>query len=113
TVGSLLLLLRSSEAALDRLRIVLSSLEQSAALLLPRRRLHEHEHPVRILLPHRERALHVHLEEHVVAGSEVLVDRRSRCALQVAVDIEPLEEPALVADALELASIEEQVVLAV
>ena len=46
----------------------------------------------------RERALHVDLDHDVVARGEVLLDRRSRRALQVAVDLEPLEEPALVAE---------------
>jgi hypothetical protein len=43
----------------------------------------------------------------------VLRDRRSRCSLEVAIHVEPLEEPGGVAEALELVAIDEQVVLAV
>src|SRR5436309_1016444 len=112
-VGGLLLLLGEREAALDGSRVVLPPIEQPAPLLLPRGCVHEHEHRIRVLLAHRERALDVHLEEDVAAGVQVLVDRRPGRAFQVAVYVEPLEEPALVAEALELAPVEEQVVLAV
>src|SRR5712691_2264464 len=112
-VGGLLLLFGPSEATLDRLGIVLPPLEQPAPLLLPRRGLHEHEHRIRVLLAHREGALDVDLEEDVIAGLQVLVGRRPGRAFQVAVDVEPLEEPTLVTDALELAPVEEQVVPAV
>jgi hypothetical protein len=113
TVRRRLLGLGLGEPPIDRLRIILSPLEQPAPLLLPGRGLHEDEHGVRVFLAHGERALDVHLEEHVVAGGEVLVDQGPRGALQVAVHVEPLQEPALGADALELASVEEQVVLTV
>ena len=74
TVGGLLLLLGLGEAALDRGGVVLAPLEQPPPLLLPRRRLHEHEHRIGVLLPDRQRALDVDLEEHVVAGGEVRFD---------------------------------------
>jgi hypothetical protein len=112
-VGGVLLLLGSSEAALERLGIVLPPLEEPAPLLLPRRSLHEHEHRIRILLAHRERTLDVNLEKDVVTGLQVLVDRHPRRAFQVAIHVEPLEEPTLVTDPLELAPVEVQIVLAV
>src|SRR2546429_2160315 len=112
-VGGLLLLFSSSEASLDRLGIVLPPLEEPAPLLLPRGGLHEHEHRIRVLLAHSEGALDVNLEEDVAAGGEVLFDGAARRPVEIAVHVEPLEEPALVADALELVSVEEHVVLAV
>jgi hypothetical protein len=113
TIRRPLLLLGLGEAALDRGGVVLTALEEPAPLVLPRWGLHEDEHRIGVLLAHGEGALDVHLEEDVVAGRQVVVDRRSGRAFQVAVHLEPLEEPALVTDPLELPLIEKQVVLAV
>ena len=52
---------------------------------------------VREHVPDLQRPLHVDLEEDVVPGGEVLLDRAPRGALEVAVDLEPLEEAAGVA----------------
>src|SRR5436309_7769566 len=112
-VGGLLLLLGEREAALDGSRVVLPPIEQPAPLLLPRGCVHEHEHRIRVLLAHRERAVDVNLEEDVAVCLEVLVDWPSRRPVEIAVDLEPLEEPAFLANPLELAPVEEQAVLAV
>ena len=61
----------------------------------------------------RERAVHVDLEQHVVAGGELVDDELPGRALQVAVDLEPLEEAAGVAEPLELLRADEVVVDAV
>jgi hypothetical protein len=101
------------EAPLDGGGVVLAALEEPAPLLVPRRGLHEHQHRVWVRRFHRQRALDVHLEQHVVPAGQVLLDRLTRRAVQVAVDVEPLEEPAGVADALELGAVDEDIVRAV
>ena len=67
-------------------------LTQAPAQLLGRRRPDEHQHGVRELLPDLQRALDVDLEQDVVARGQVLLDRAPGRALEVAVDLEPLEE---------------------
>ena len=94
---------RSRRRAIDSGGLAAPGLEPPA-LLLPARRPHEHQQGLGQRLLDRQRALHVDLEHHVVPGVEL---RRATYsigrALEVAVDLEPLEEPAGVAEALELA----------
>jgi hypothetical protein len=93
--------------------VVLAPLEQTAPLLLSRRRLHEHEHRVREGLLDGERALDVDLERDVVAAGEVLLHRRARRPVEVSVDVEPLEELTVVTLVLELRTVEEEVLATV
>ena len=57
--------------------------------------------------------MHVDLDEDVVTDGEVFFDRCSGCALEVAVDLEPFQEPAGVAGVVEFLASHEVVVAAV
>ena len=83
---------------------------EPGGLHLSRRRFDEHHVRVGQCGPDRLGPVHVGLDEDVVAGREVLLDRRAGCALQVAVDLEPLEQCALVSERLELVGGDEVVV---
>ena len=67
--------------------------EQPLPLNLPGGRLHEDEERVRIGLAYGQGALDVELEQDVVSGGEVLLDRLAGRALQIVVDLERLEKP--------------------
>jgi hypothetical protein len=112
-VGGRLLDVGLGQAALDGPGVVLPALAQAAVLLVPGRCFHEHQQRVRVRVLHREGALDVNLEQHVVAGSQVLLDRTARRSVEVPVHLEPLQELVGRAQAVELFAIEEQIVLAV
>ena len=63
----------------------------------------EHQQGVRDLLLDRHGALDVDLHEHVLAGREAALHLLPGRALELAVDLEPLQEPAGVPERLELA----------
>src|SRR5262245_17980530 len=105
-----LLFLGLGEAAGDRLLGLAATRLQPAALLGAARRLHEDEQRLGQLPLDRERALDVDLEHHVVPGRDLVAHVVERRPLQVAVHLEPLEEPARVAQRLELLAAHEVVV---
>src|SRR5689334_6514678 len=80
--------------SLDHLEAVLAASRQTLAQLLPARRQHENQHRVGKELLDLQRALPVDLEDDVEATDDARLDRRLRRAVEVAVDLGPLDELA-------------------
>jgi len=78
-----------------------AAVEEPLALHGPGRRFDIDDEGVGEPVADGEGALDVDLDEDVVAGGEVLLDRGSGGALEVAVDLEPFQKPVVVAQLFE------------
>jgi len=85
-------------------------IEQPTALHFTRGRPHEDQERVGERLPHGHGSLDVDLQQDVVTQAEVLLDGRTGRPLQIAVDVEALEEAPRIPDVAELLGADEQVV---
>ena len=86
------LYLGSLKARGDNLLGFGAAFTQTSLELLKRRRLDEHERRIGTLSADLKAALHVDLKDHLIALSDVLLDRRLGRAVAVAVVLRPFEK---------------------